>query len=311
MNEVLYPFKQLNSEDRLFILSFLIGICDSELIKGVSINIDTVKYDMFAQCVVCEDDNNGVSIEIENQVIAYKSIIAAALQQKYSFSDYVEGGISLMKKDTFLAKLVDCNDVQTICDELQKEYLAEYKRKHKYLVLVERKKYVRMRFFSVSGMITTLVTVVALIFLLYTETKYNTAYINAYNWYMQKGYVNVINSLSDVSIDKMDSGVKNILAISYVRTDNLTDEQISNIIDDINTAQMDILYDYWINIGRLDCEQAEENAKKLSDDELLLYAYMKDLDHVKSNTSLDGDEKESRIDFLTNEIEELKEKYAE
>ena len=50
-------------------------------------------------------------------------------------------------------------------------------------------------------------------------------------------------------------------------------------------------------------------AMALSDDKLLVYAYMKEADILEGNTAMDGAEKQERLDTLEQEIEKLGAKY--
>ena len=47
----------------------------------------------------------------------------------------------------------------------------------------------------------------------------------------------------------------------------------------------------------------------LSDDKLLVYAYMKEADILEGDTAMDGGEKKDRLDMLEQEIGNLGEKY--
>jgi len=55
---------------------------------------------------------------------------------------------------------------------------------------------------------------------------------------------------------------------------------------------------------------AEDLAKALSDDQLLVYGYMKELNWLESDMSISGEEKQQRMSELQNSIKELGEKYT-
>ena len=67
--------------------------------------------------------------------------------------------------------------------------------------------------------------------------------------------------------------------------------------------------DYWIYLGRSDTEQAADIALRLSDDQLLLYAYMKEKAITEENTELTGAEKSDKLNEITKKMEPLMEKY--
>ena len=66
---------------------------------------------------------------------------------------------------------------------------------------------------------------------------------------------------------------------------------------------------YWIIIGKKKKKKAEEIALSLSDDTLLIYAYMKEADDLENNTKIDGSKKKQRLDELESQIEKLGDKY--
>lgn len=80
------------------------------------------------------------------------------------------------------------------------------------------------------------------------------------------------------------------------------------ILLDGSVSEAKIL-EYWIRIGRLETKKAEEIALSLSDDKLLIYAYMKEADDLENNTKIDGSKKKQRLDELESQIEKLGDKY--
>ena len=62
-------------------------------------------------------------------------------------------------------------------------------------------------------------------------------------------------------------------------------------------------------LGRLDVEKAEDIAQQVSDQDLLLYAYLKDKSMTEEDTKISGEEKAAKIESLTSKIEKLSEAY--
>ena len=67
--------------------------------------------------------------------------------------------------------------------------------------------------------------------------------------------------------------------------------------------------EYWIYIGRLDVQKAEDIAMVKSNDELLLYAYLKEKTLLETNTDISGEEKAARLETLDRKIESLVKEY--
>ena len=109
----------------------------------------------------------------------------------------------------------------------------------------------------------------------------------------------------------MDQNTKYILAVSYANSESFRKEEIQTIVSKLGPGSNEKELNYWIYLGRLDIERAEDIALALSDDKLLIYAYMKESDLLESNTDITGTEKKERLDKLEQEITRLGKKYEE
>jgi uncharacterized membrane protein YukC len=63
---------------------------------------------------------------------------------------------------------------------------------------------------------------------------------------------------------------------------------------------------YWIQLGRIEYGAAIDTAKRIGDDELLLYGLVKYEMSVQLDTTMTGDEKESLLSSLNQQTEALK-----
>ena len=129
--------------------------------------------------------------------------------------------------------------------------------------------------------------------------------------YVESDYVSVIDSLREIEPDAMDIHEKYILAVSYIKgqaVDNFSNEAKDNILSRLNVRGDSAVMDYWIYLGRLETREAEDIALKLSDNQLLLYAYLQERDQVSRDSSLNGSDKAQRVQELDGEIDKLAEK---
>lgn len=128
--------------------------------------------------------------------------------------------------------------------------------------------------------------------------------------FIRKDYFSCIAALNTVSVDDMDYDTKYILASAYARTENMNREELQNIVDRITFTSSEKELEYWIYLGRGEYAMAEDTAKVVMSDQLLVYAYMKELDYLQLSTDISGAEKSSRIQELQSAIKELGEKYS-
>ena len=90
-----------------------------------------------------------------------------------------------------------------------------------------------------------------------------------------------------------------------MKCENLTEEQKTNILTAVEIQGNEKILDYWISIGRLDIESSKNIAQQISDDQLLVYAYLKEKYILEADTDLSGDEKTARLKTLDDQIQAL------
>ncbi len=228
--------ENIKKEELLFVISALIDVAKySELSreKYFSLNPENLTYTMHAmvEIDVIDELTRDKQMDFLDQ---YKALIGFCLQKKYSFDDYYMGGMSLLEKGSFLKQIKAIVSVDEIVDILKEEYDKVYVDKYNYRQEVSRSK------FRVLKVYTSIITLVLLLICGYSmysflhETRINKAYINAYDAYYLKDYVKVIDSLEKVKNSNMSKRIKCIAATAYVKTENLTQKQKENILNDIN-----------------------------------------------------------------------------
>ena len=98
-----------------------------------------------------------------------------------------------------------------------------------------------------------------------------------------------------------------MLATAYIQgqvVDTFSAKDKENILSKVTYQSNEKVLDYWIHLGRLEVDKAEDLAMTMSDDQLLLYAYMHELHQVEEG-GLSGEAKKGRRQELIKEIEEL------
>ena len=90
-------------------------------------------------------------------------------------------------------------------------------------------------------------------------------------------------------------------------SENLTEEQKKNTISALSLETNEKVLDYWIALGRLQTEEAENIAQQVSDNDLLLYAYLKEKNMLETDTEISGKDKSDKLADLEGKIEQLTE----
>ena len=239
-----------------------------------------------------------------------KELAAGILCKKYSYTQIQESGIEIVKKQKAVRFIFTCTNIQdffnVIEDEAQKQYEANKSQK----IRVNKKRYL------LQCRIILIVLVMLMGLLIYTGYKSfvvlprSKDIIQASRGFIVQDYTDCIDKLSKISTDQMDTYTKYILAVSYAKTEALETEELENVLSRLSIYSNNAELEYWIAVGRAQYEKAENKAMALSDDKLLIYAYMKELNALEGNITMDGEEKQNRMNTLSNEITAIGEKYV-
>lgn len=273
----------------------------------VSLKPENIFYDIHNRVFLMERDvyGRGEEFRMENFLEQYKALIGFALQKRYSFADYFEGGLDLLRKDKFLEQIAGLDTVEEIVACLKEEYKSVVERYGKTKISVDKKKYRQRRVLLgiTSGLLVIAIAWIG--FRTFYVKPYEDAVIEANRDYIQIHYSGVIDALKEVKLNRLTVQDKYILAYSYVECENLTGEQKENITNALSLDTNEKVLDYWIYLGRLDTAMAEDLAQQISDDDLLLYAYLKEKNMVEEDTAISGNTKKSRLEALQGQIDKL------
>lgn len=303
-------FERVKEERREQILINLMDCLNlMEVCKNYKISLkpENIYYDIHNHVAVMLRDvyGKGDIFKEEDFLNQYKALIGFALQDKYSFEDYYDGGIELLKKDKFLEKILQKNSGDEIRECLFEEYerILEERKTRKIEIDLGKYRKTKMMLRIVSGLFV--LSAAFLGYCLIWERPYQKAVIEAEKNYLRLNYSGVIEAYVDVDVSRFSVYDKYILANSYIQSESLTEEQKKNIISALSLDTNEKVLDYWIAMGRLDTTEAENIAQQVSDNDLLLYAYLKEKNMLEVDTQIDGEEKSERLEKIEAQIEKL------
>lgn len=266
----------------------------------------------FMPYIAVRDVREDSDIALQDEFFEVCQMIAAAvLSRKYNYQQISESGVEIIKKDKIAAFLCSCQNIEELHAAISERANKLHLSNRDEMIHLDRKKY-HLKFRILIG--TLFLFLVLLCF-----TGYQTflvlprdkAVIQASRAFTVQNYVDCIDQLQNIGLNQMDTYTKYILAVSYARCEALEKAELQNVLDRLSIYSNEIELEYWVVIGRADYALAENYAKALSDDKLLIYAYMKELTYLEGNVTTDGEEKQSRMNELSNAITEISKKYME
>jgi len=242
-------------------------------------------------------------------LLCYKALIACALTGRYHYRDYLEGGEELLQKHARTAKLfsiLNVDELTQYLEELKQTYIQKQK---KTKVYVSRKV---NRIWKIAAVILLLSTILLGSYggiQYFHIIPHLTAINHAGNAFVENDMLGVIDSLKQIDVEDLKTHQKYMLALAHLQSENLTSEQKHNIASRLSLSSNPRELEYWIRLGRLDMKTAIDLAMQLSNDELLLYAYLKQQAQVEADLTLDGAEKGRLIRDIQARIDELAKRF--
>lgn len=277
-----------------------------------SLKPENIFYDENMIPAIKKRDLRDKSKEVnENEFLdIYKSYVGGVLGSKYSIENIMDSGIGVLEKEKSVSAIFECNDIDSIQKQLRSRYKSIYELEKNTQIKISKKKNKVLNVVAITASSLLFISILLLIWMFFFRLKDADRLAAAYESFVRKEYVECIKSLENVEVDQMDKTTKYILSYSYAVTEDLKNDEISGIVNRLSYKSDVRELEYWIYLERLNCEKAEDLAKAMSDDQLLIYAYMKEKNVLEQDTVKSGNEKQSRLSTLDDEIKKLGEKYS-
>lgn len=307
------PFEQLKKEDKIKKMEVLMQVAELEKLYmkfEFSLCPKNLYYDRLGKVKVKKRDIIPAHDEDRKQQFLnmYQALIGYIMEGSRPYDDYLSGGAEILKKKEEFVKLMTPETLQEEKSLLVKMYENARSREEKTTLRVDRKK---QRILSVYAVVSAFALAGLLAAGIYSFGWYipRQERITAANdAFLKKDYITVIDSLRDFAVEDIERPQKYILATAYIQgqaVDTFSTADKEAILSKITYDASETVSNYWIHLGRLEVAEAEELAMQMSDNQLLLYAYMQELDQLEQGSGLSGEEKNNREQELREEIRGL------
>ena len=253
--EGLISFQELYKENELRKYVALLKTIELEKMSGqfeFSLNPDNLYYSLTGSVkVLMRDIADDEEDSSKRFLKEYKALAGAVLYRKYNYEDYIEGGDSLLKKKKCTEKFYNAETLEELQEFLIEKTESEHEKQQKEQQIVSKRAQMSMKLWlTIFGV----GTILGFAFAGYYQWKvypYNQAVHTAMCAYIDKNYVELIDSMKNIETEQMNKYHKFILAEAYVNSENLSVEQKENILESLTVNQNEKFLEYWIYIGRL------------------------------------------------------------
>ncbi|MFK4926815.1 type VII secretion protein EssB [Lactococcus garvieae] len=233
----------------------------------------------------------------------YKALILSILNPKLSYDTLVGGERSL--RDKFSQALVACSSIEEIAALLEEKFSHEKQKEEVSLLRVSKGRY---NFFKYAGSAALILSIGMGVMTFIAQSKTlpkQEAIIAAQADFITNHYDKTLEDLKDYQPDALSKDARFVLASSSVHLADLSQTQKDTILNSLSSTTDDNTLNYWIYQGRGEFEKALDLAKNIGDDQLTLLAYTDLYEATKLNSSMNGDEKQKKLEEYSKAIQEL------
>ncbi len=304
--------EELKKEEEAMKLAVLLHVAElEELYRKYEFSLDpgNLYYDLLGRVRVKTRDvvSTAQKGRMKNFLRQYQALIGYILEGSRPYEDYLYHGLEILKPEDEVTGLMEPETVQEE-KQILSEYYGRILEKEKNMRKVEIRTYRRLVRYGMFSACLLLLLITAFIYSFGWYMPRQERLREAGDAYIRKDYIAMIDALKGFEIEELGRAEKYMLATAYIQgqaVDTFSAKDKENILSKVTYQSNEKVLDYWIYLGRLEVEKAEDLAMKLSDDRLLLYAYMHELSQVEDDEGLSGEEKNGRKQELMKEIENL------
>ncbi|MCT1179282.1 type VII secretion protein EssB [Lactococcus lactis] len=233
----------------------------------------------------------------------YKALTLAILNPKISYDNFVNGEMSL--RDKFSQALSNCDSFEEVLHLVETKLTKERQKEEAALVKVSKGRY---RFFKYAGSVAVVAAIAMGVLTIIdqkTTIPKQKAIMTAQADFITSHYDKTLDDLKSYQPKQLSKDARFVLASSSINLANLSQTQKAAVLNNISSTTDDNTLNYWIYQGRGEFEKALNLAKNIGDDQLNLLAYTDLYQATKLNTSMNGDEKQKKLEEYNKQIQEL------
>ncbi|MFR0820006.1 MAG: type VII secretion protein EssB [Lactococcus lactis] len=233
----------------------------------------------------------------------YKALTLAILNPKISYDNFVNGEMSL--RDKFSQALSNCDSFEEVLHLVETKLTKERQKEEAALVKVSKGRY---RFFKYAGSVAVVAAIAMGVLTIIdqkTTIPKQKAIMTAQADFITSHYDKTLDDLKSYQPKQLSKDARFVLASSSINLANLSQTQKAAVLNNISSTTDDNTLNYWIYQGRGEFEKALNLAKNIGDDQLTLLAYTDLYQATKLNTSMNGDEKQKKLEEYNKQIQEL------
>lgn len=226
---------------------------------------------------------------------------AATLFADVDFMELYNGSLELETLPDFLVELREAEDQATAVAVLEKAYLDKTKEEKATLIQVSSRWHRVFKLASIWLSVAVVLLIIPLIYLIFLQNPFKEKLLQADTAFIKVDYSGVITELEGIAPSSLPTTQKYELAYSYIQGLEFSSDQKKVILNNVSLKSDELYLIYWIQIGRNTFEDALDTAKRINDNDLILYALAQEIKQVREDDKLSGKDRESKLSSLEGE----------
>lgn len=238
-------------------------------------------------------------------------LLGSLLQTKYSYEQLKDSGTQLLVKSRKTKPFANLTTIDEIEIALDDALMKAKKYQDEKLITVNKNGYRQITWIGRIAVVIALVFIALSSFLHFYQNSFLRQTHAGLTAYLRSDFVETIDQLSPLDLERMDHMTMYTLAVAYIRTEALTSEQRDNILTGVTPASNERVLEFWVHLAQENYEQAIDTARLLDNDEYLIYGYMKLRDAVERDPSLTGAEREAELERIDRQLNQFRIQHEE
>ena len=226
---------------------------------------------------------------------------AATLFADVDFMELYNGSLELETLPDFLVELREAEDQAAAVAVLEKAYLEKTKEEKATLIQVSSRWHRVFKLASIWLSVAVVLLIIPLIYLIFLQNPFKEKLLQADTAFIKVDYSGVITELEGIAPSSLPTTQKYELAYSYIQGLEFSSDQKKVILNNVSLKSDELYLIYWIQIGRNTFEVALDTAKRINDNDLILYALAQEIKQVREDDKLSGKDRESKLSSLEGE----------
>ena len=226
---------------------------------------------------------------------------AATLFADVDFMELYNGSLELETLPDFLVELREAEDQAAAVAVLEKAYLDKTKEEKATLIQVSSRWHRIFKLASIWLSVAVVLLIIPLIYLIFLQNPFKEKLLQADTAFIKVDYSGVITELEGIAPSSLPTTQKYELAYSYIQGLEFSSDQKKVILNNVSLKSDELYLIYWIQIGRNTFEVALDTAKRINDNDLILYALAQEIKQVREDDKLSCKDRESKLSSLEGE----------